>query len=559
MKKQNPYISISILIIFLVQNIFAQKVTVEGSDERTEGIKDGHTYYDYDPSDNTHEGNSKDAGNNNQASPEPEQGGDNDSGGSNRENGYGENGASTNAGNGNSNGTEGNGSSGGSIAEKEFDKVIRDSHWGPGRGSHEHSGEAGEYRTDSKNDGSTHSNSRNFNSLVEKGYFARDIIQQKLNDINLSLQKHRTFLAGAISVSKLQQVNKAYENSGSFAAQDVLQIQNLVGALALSNQEALFSSVIGQLNGSGYKDLSYKQELLRKELRKIFPEVYEKNIQQISQARKILKNWKMVDDVIENGSLFKDKFIQAGDAIQVVEGAVNFNGLGPVDSELMDSINHIDAQMYVRFADYINDYIASINAGQIDAGIESRKEAVEYLHAAFNRVFLEQDYFQAANDLMSVKELFQYSGALEDAPNPLEFISIGVVASIGKKVVRYGLEDILKYAVTVEERAIVRIAINKMVRSEVTVLGSRGYYVELGEKMRANILNIPDEIWRRMPDVEKKKINFKFLDLAIARGDKFILSNSAFEVRTGTAFWEELEYMIAKGYKVSEDGMSLFK
>lgn len=58
---------------------------------------------------------------------------------------------------------------------------------------------------------------------------------------------------------------------------------------------------------------------------------------------------------------------------------------------------------------------------------------------------------------------------------------------------------------------------------------------------------------------EQWAANVRFLDASIARGDSFILSNSAFAAKQGTAFYKEIQYLLSNGYKISSDGMSLFK
>ena len=94
---------------------------------------------------------------------------------------------------------------------------------------------------------------------------------------------------------------------------------------------------------------------------------------------------------------------------------------------------------------------------------------------------------------------------------------------------------------------------------ETRVLGSYPSYLDLAEKLGAKRFNIPTKAWEKMSETEKWAANVKFLDRGIASGDNFILSNSAFEAKQGTAFYKELQYMYKRGYKPSTDGMSLIK
>jgi len=67
------------------------------------------------------------------------------------------------------------------------------------------------------------------------------------------------------------------------------------------------------------------------------------------------------------------------------------------------------------------------------------------------------------------------------------------------------------------------------------------------------------EILDAMTVAEQEAANFQFLDIAVSRGDKIILSNSAFEAKVGTSFYKELQYLYNKGYKAAADGLSLIK
>lgn len=83
--------------------------------------------------------------------------------------------------------------------------------------------------------------------------------------------------------------------------------------------------------------------------------------------------------------------------------------------------------------------------------------------------------------------------------------------------------------------------------------------MKLAEDLGANHFNVPSNIWNKMYDAEKWFANQKFLNRMIERGDNVILSNSAFEAKSGTYFLKELEYLYSKGYKPSAEGMSLIK
>lgn len=81
--------------------------------------------------------------------------------------------------------------------------------------------------------------------------------------------------------------------------------------------------------------------------------------------------------------------------------------------------------------------------------------------------------------------------------------------------------------------------------------------MKLADKLNAKRFNIPPEIWAKMTDAERWAANTKFLDRMIARGDEIILSNSGHLAKKGTTFFEEIQYLSSKGYKLSEDGLRM--
>ncbi len=93
--------------------------------------------------------------------------------------------------------------------------------------------------------------------------------------------------------------------------------------------------------------------------------------------------------------------------------------------------------------------------------------------------------------------------------------------------------------------------------ARITVLGSYPLYLERAAELGANKFSIPSKTWNSMTAAEQWAANVNFLDQAIMRGDQIILSNSAFGAKEGTFFYKEIQYLLSKGYKISEDGMSL--
>jgi hypothetical protein len=94
-------------------------------------------------------------------------------------------------------------------------------------------------------------------------------------------------------------------------------------------------------------------------------------------------------------------------------------------------------------------------------------------------------------------------------------------------------------------------------RGGIAVIGRNPAYLELAGELGAERFSIPPNVWSKMTSAEQWAANVKFLDDAVARGDQFVLSNSAKLAKQGTAFWKELQYLYSKGYKAASDGMSL--
>jgi RHS repeat-associated protein len=92
-----------------------------------------------------------------------------------------------------------------------------------------------------------------------------------------------------------------------------------------------------------------------------------------------------------------------------------------------------------------------------------------------------------------------------------------------------------------------------------TVLGHYPDYVNLADDLAASRFQIPGKIWDNMTPDQQWGANQKFLDRMIKRGDNIRLATPIDKVKPGSFYEKELNYMMDKGYKVSEDGTSLIK
>jgi hypothetical protein len=84
-------------------------------------------------------------------------------------------------------------------------------------------------------------------------------------------------------------------------------------------------------------------------------------------------------------------------------------------------------------------------------------------------------------------------------------------------------------------------------------------YTQLAEKIGGNTFQIPTNIWNKMTSAEQWAANQKFLDRMILRGDKIRLATPLNQVKPGSFFEKELNYLFSKGYQASSDGLWLIK
>lgn len=92
-----------------------------------------------------------------------------------------------------------------------------------------------------------------------------------------------------------------------------------------------------------------------------------------------------------------------------------------------------------------------------------------------------------------------------------------------------------------------------------TVLGHSSQYVKVAEIIGARTFQIPIKIWDKMTPAQKWGANQKFLDRMILRGDNIRLATPLNQVKPGSFYQKELNYLFDKGYKVSSDGLWLVK
>ncbi len=92
-----------------------------------------------------------------------------------------------------------------------------------------------------------------------------------------------------------------------------------------------------------------------------------------------------------------------------------------------------------------------------------------------------------------------------------------------------------------------------------TVLGRYPTYLQVAERLKANVLNDPPEVWNSLTRAQQWARNKDFLDQSIAAGHRFRLATPFAEGRQLPAdkFYKmELDYLLSQGYRlVVEEGI----
>lgn len=418
--------------------------------------------------------------------------------------------------------------------------------------SFEHSGEAGESRT-SNGAGGNNGSKGFYEGVIQKSRTDRNYAIQSSQNIDSRLQKSQ------IAFSKI--VSNA--SGESLASGEMNQtISHLIGSLVNSNQATLFSSFSGQYENNKFKNEIYQQEALKEELRRLFPDLYGQNIQQIKQAQDVLRNWTLVGQLMKNSG-FDSSLVEAENAISNVQKSVDLTGLGPVDRKLMVTIDQFNQDAFSRFADYISNYLASIPTSQFDLGTNQKIEVERLIFEAFKSVSQNHDYLAAASSLLQAKEILKYSEPPHESEfGPDDLIGAGsVVAALGKGLSRFGSKELLIKIVNIEDRNAIRKVLTEFTDNGITVLGKTGKYEAFGKRIGANIFEIKPALWKMLTQEEWWIINKEFLDKAVLRGDRIVLSQKVTDINKVNGFLKrELDYLInEKNYRLSANGRELLK
>jgi hypothetical protein len=82
----------------------------------------------------------------------------------------------------------------------------------------------------------------------------------------------------------------------------------------------------------------------------------------------------------------------------------------------------------------------------------------------------------------------------------------------------------------------------------IVVIGRYPIYLKEAEKLGGKKFNIPQDEWVTMLPSERWASNKKFLDEAIAAGDKIVLTTAPEKVPAGSTLEKELNYLASCGW-----------
>jgi RHS repeat-associated protein len=78
-------------------------------------------------------------------------------------------------------------------------------------------------------------------------------------------------------------------------------------------------------------------------------------------------------------------------------------------------------------------------------------------------------------------------------------------------------------------------------------------YIETGRSLGATVFSYPSKLYNMLSPASRSAANMKFLDRAVARGADIYLSTDPGKIKAGTALDREVEYLLAKGFKIVRD------
>ncbi|MEJ7805800.1 MAG: hypothetical protein WKG03_07765, partial [Telluria sp.] len=224
---------------------------------------------------------------------------------------------------------------------------------------------------------------------------------------------------------------------------------------------------------------------------------------------------------------------------------------------------------------------SATNTGELKRSSLIEKQYLEGVRADIGKLLLDPNVSDGtkAQARVSIREINVAINVIDKAPVIRDAAELGLlavdVATLGEfAVARVLTSSVVKTLVLkrtgseISNEAAVRIVNNyyddailvKGVGAEgKTVLGHYPEYEHLAESVNARRFSIPEAVWNKMPEAQRWSANQKFLDRLIIRGDEILLSTPLDQVRPGSYFARELQYLAGRGYTPSADGARLLK
>ncbi|RYC66959.1 RHS repeat-associated core domain-containing protein [Spirosoma sordidisoli] len=168
----------------------------------------------------------------------------------------------------------------------------------------------------------------------------------------------------------------------------------------------------------------------------------------------------------------------------------------------------------------------------------------------------------ATRELFPCNEAAQAAGQLADAligPPGKNPAALGNAAAKAGGLVDDVAEGTAKSGLLDDAGRVLGEGVENSLKKETTVLGHHPEYLDLADELGANRFSIPKNIWDNMTPDEQWLANQKFLDRMIRRGDDVRLATPLDQVRPGTYYHRELEYLFRNGYRIGSDGRTLIK
>ena len=256
-----------------------------------------------------------------------------------------------------------------------------------------------------------------YDELIQRGYAALRKIKNKRQSQSDKLKKSREILASYQAQSIYPEVNTIYENNQDIVSASTLdrlksQIQNTGPPTlrTLSPRDAKTS-----------QNNAYRQNLVNREFQQIFPNLRENSVHNTFKIKTLIRNSRILNRAISD-SAFSDMVSIFEDLIQSLSEILGLGNLPPLGLELIDSVERFYQEDLDRIGNYISRELTKIESFQYDLGQESISRAIEYLEEALEKLRNQQDYLEAAQNIIEAKAILQRGRGITESVGPDDLI-----------------------------------------------------------------------------------------------------------------------------------------